>query len=241
MPQDERASASRHVTLLATGRVEVVGRMPWSSNRTFLAVCSEGEEVVPAVYKPVRGERPLWDFRGGLYRREVAAYELSEALGWAIVPETVVRQDAPLGVGSMQKFVECDHSQHYFTLLEEPRHHDGLRAIAVFDLLANNADRKGGHCLLGDDSRIWAIDNALCFHPEPKLRTVMWDFSDEEIPAALLADIGRLSRDSLPQPLQDLLDEEERRALRLRMRAVVKRARFPAPSPGLRPYPWPLV
>ncbi len=134
-----------------------------------------------AVYKPLRGERPLWDFPDGLYRREVAAYELSAALGWSLVPETVARDDGPYGAGSYQRFVDADFTEHYFTLLEQPDHHDLLRRIAVFDLVANNADRKSGHCLLGDDGNIWGIDHGLCFAVPPKLRTVMWDFAGEPI------------------------------------------------------------
>ena len=140
--------------------------MPWSSNGTYLVrVCHDGQES-RAVYKPVHGERPLWDFPPGLYLREVAAYELSEALGWGLVPETVVR-DGPLGTGSLQRFVPADFQQHYFTLLERPEQHDALKATCTFDLVANNADRKGGHCLLGEDGRLWSVDHGLCFHADP--------------------------------------------------------------------------
>ena len=111
------------------------------------------------VCKPVRGERPLWDFPAGLDRREVAAYELSSWLGWDIVPETVLRDGdgLPFGAGSLQRFVPFDVDAHYFTLLEEPARHAVLRTICCFDLLANSADRKGGHCLAGDDGRVWAL------------------------------------------------------------------------------------
>ncbi|MHB8329761.1 MAG: protein kinase family protein, partial [Acidimicrobiales bacterium] len=158
MPEDERPPATGHVTLLAEGEVDVMGRLPWSSNRTFLVTCTLGEDQTAAVYKPGRGERRLWDFPEDIYRREVAAYELSELLGWGLVPETVERVDAPYGPGSMQRFLSADFSQHHFTLVEDERHHDRLRAICAFDVIANNADRKSGHCLLGDDGLIWAID-----------------------------------------------------------------------------------
>src|SRR5581483_878650 len=137
--------------------------MPWSSNGTFLvAVGHEGVEVA-AIYKPGRAERPLWDFPDGLYRREVAAFALSEHLGWEFVPPTVHVPDGPLGPGSLQLFVDADFEQHYFTLLEEEHHHRALKRMATFDCLANNADRKGGHCLLDVDGRIWGIDHGLCF------------------------------------------------------------------------------
>lgn len=250
MPQDERASSAGPLSLLSGGEIELQGRLPWSSNRTFLVSCTagagsrvrekeDGHDLL-AVYKPHRGERPLWDFPGGLYRREVAAYELSRALGWHIVPETVVRSDAPLGVGSLQRFVASDFSEHYFTLVEDPTYLDALKVIAAFDLLLNNADRKSGHCLLGLDGRVWAIDNGLSFRPEPKLRTVMWDFSGEPIPEGLVADVDRISG-QLPPGLDSLLEEDELDGVRRRAAAVVRSPQFPAPLPERRPYPWPLV
>jgi uncharacterized repeat protein (TIGR03843 family) len=220
--------------------VELEGRLPWSSNATFVvSLCHDGA-TSRAVYKPGQGERDLWDFPDGLYRREVAAYVLSDGLGWGVVPETVVRDDGPFGRGSYQRFVEADFAQHYFTLVEDERHHDTLRAIAVFDLLANNTDRKSGHCIVDGGGRVWAIDHGLCFHEDPKLRTVIWDFAGERIADALLADVERLSR-SLPVGLNELLDGGERAALSRRAAAVVRSGRFPDPDPSRRPYPWPLV
>lgn len=226
--------------ILAEGEIEIQGRMPWSSNGTFLVTCAAEGQEVPAVYKPHRGERPLWDFPDGLYRREVAAFELSEALGWGLVPTTIVRLDAPLGEGSLQLFVPADFTQHYFTLLEDPAHHDALRLIGAFDLVANNADRKGGHCLLGSDGRIWAIDNGLCFHTEPRLRTVIWDFSGQELPARAVADLATLDERPL-DALAAVLHPDELEATLVRSRAVAQMGCFPAPHPEDRPYPWPLV
>jgi uncharacterized repeat protein (TIGR03843 family) len=220
--------------------VELDGRLPWSSNATFLvSLCLEGM-AGRAVYKPYRGERELWDFPGGLFTREVAAYVLSEALGWGLVPETIVRDDGPFGAGSYQRFVEADFEQHYFTLLDQPEHHDALRRVAVFDLLANNADRKSGHCLVDAGGRIWAIDHGLCFHVEPKLRTVIWEFAGEPIPGALLADVERLAA-AAPAELEGLLGAMELDALSARAATVVRVGRFPDPSPSRRPYPWPMV
>jgi len=226
--------------------------MPWSSNGTFLvhveangaptatSLTGETAEVlsIDAIYKPHRGERPLWDFPDGLYRREVAAFVVSEALGWGLVPETIVRSDAPYGVGSLQRFVPADFSQHYFTLLEDEARHDALRTIGTFDVLINNADRKGGHCILGEDDRVWAIDHGVAFHTDDKLRTVVWDFAGEPIPPALLPDVERLA--AAPPDLDDLLDEWEIKALVDRARQLCARPRFPRPTSD-RPYPWPLV
>jgi uncharacterized repeat protein (TIGR03843 family) len=236
----ERPPAPEALTLLERGNVELQGRLPWSSNATFLVSVELDGTAIPAVYKPRRGERELWDFPSGLYQREVAAYVVSEALGWGVVPETLVRSDAPFGPGSVQRFVDADFAEHYFTLVEQPVHGPALRRIAVFDLLINNADRKSGHCLLGPDGRIWAIDHGLCFHGEPKLRTVMWEFAGEEIPEDLLGAVDGLA-DQPPAELGGLLDGDEVEALVARARRVVATGRFPAPNPSRRPYPWPLV
>jgi len=239
VPTDERSPGADALTLLREGDVELQGRLPWSSNATFLvSMCLDGR-TGRAVYKPYRGERQLWDFPDGLFAREVAAFVVSEALGWGLVPETVLRDDGPLGAGSYQRFVEADFEQHYFTLLEEPRHHDALRRVAAFDLLANNADRKSGHCLIARE-RVWAIDHGLCFHVEPKLRTVIWDFAGEPVPPALLTDIERVASGA-PKELDGLLSPAEQAAVVARAAAVVRIGRYPDPSPGARPFPWPLV
>src|SRR5713101_163559 len=239
MPADERPPTAVALTILAEGEVELQGRLPWSSNHTFLATVTLDGVSIPAVYKPRRGERPLWDFPDGLFHREVAAYELSHALGWELVPETVLRDEAPLGVGSLQRFVDADFEQHYFTLLEEERFHPALRAMAVFDLVANNADRKGGHCLLDVGGHVWGVDHGLCFHAQPKVRTVIWDFSGDPVPESLLDDLRGLAA-CPPEVLTPLLEEEERIAMMRRATAVVRLGVFPDPGSG-RPYPWPLV
>jgi uncharacterized repeat protein (TIGR03843 family) len=222
--------------LLERGTVAIQGRMPWSSNGTFLVtVCGGGEESA-AIYKPRRLERPLWDFPGGLDRREVAAYRMSLLLGWELVPETVLRQDAPLGPGSLQRFVDADFSQHYFTLLEEPRYRPALQRMAVFDVLANNADRKGGHCLVDTGGHVWGIDHGLCFHTAPKLRTVIWDFAGEEVPEDI---VGALAAADW-EPLGQVLTAPEVNAVTRRGRALVAAGAFPEPHTEY-PYPWPLV
>jgi uncharacterized repeat protein (TIGR03843 family) len=241
VPEDERTQAADHLTVLARGEVEVLGRLPWSSNQTFLVrCCRDGAELV-AVYKPGRGERRLWDFPSSIYRREVAAYKLSETLGWGLVPETVERDDAPFGPGSLQRFVDADFSEHHFTLVEDEANHASLMAVCAFDVVANNADRKSGHCLVDEEGRIWAIDNGLCFHPQPKLRTVIWEFAGEEVPAHLREDLDRLLRRDELEALRRWLSSAELEALRKRARTLVKARRFPVPDPDGYHYPWPLV
>ena len=240
MSTDERSQTAEYLEILEEGAIDVLGRMPWSSNGTFLVACSLGGARIHAVYKPLAGERALWDFPGGLYRREVAAYRLSEALGWDLVPETVLRQVAPFGVGSLQRFVNADFSQHYFTMIDSPEYSHTLHAMCAFDVVANNADRKSGHCLLGDDGRVLGIDNGLSFHVEPKLRTVIWEFVGEELPPDLIDGLVRLCSSEMPE-LDELLDTHEMNALRGRAHELADTGRFPHPDPEGRPYPWPLV
>ena len=249
MSRDERAleaglSDPAVPPALARGELEILGLLPRSSNYTFLvrATGEDGDQAL-GVYKPQRGEMPLWDFpEGTLCRREVAAYVVARALGWPNVPPTILR-DGPEGLGSVQTFVTFDPEEHYFTLQE--RFVEDFRSVAAFDLVVNNADRKGGHCLLGEDGRIWLIDHGVCFSAEPKLRTVIWEYMDEPIPPSLLAGIERLGialdeggpdRDELGA----LLDEEELLALRRRIAAIVDSPVFPGPG-GDRPFPWPPV
>jgi uncharacterized repeat protein (TIGR03843 family) len=232
-------TGSPAVAVLTRGELTIKGRLPWSSNATFLVEAVLDGDTTLGVYKPERGERPLWDFPRVLHKRERAAWHLSEALGWGLVPLTIPR-DGPYGEGSVQLFVKADFEQHYFTLREDERHQDRLRRICAFDLIANNADRKSGHCLLGEDGAVYAIDNGLCFHVEPKLRTVIWEFGDEPIPSSLLDDLRRLAARPLPPALVELIDADECRALVKRTRALVKMGHFPSETGG-HGYPWPLV
>jgi uncharacterized repeat protein (TIGR03843 family) len=235
---EERARA-----FLAAGELELLGRIPWASNATLLAkVAHEGLEGL-AVYKPARGERPLWDFPAGtLYRREVAAYLVSERLGWRLVPPTLAR-DGPLGVGSVQLYVDADPEVTAFELLADE--HRELVRIAAFDVVTNNADRKAGHCLAGPDGRVWAIDHGLCFHVQAKLRTVLWDLAGTRLEGEILGDLERLAAEAasggpLAADLGELRDGDEVAALARRARALVRIGRLPAPR-GDRAYPWPLV
>ena len=228
--------------VLAGGDLEILGLMPNSSNYTLLArATGEGTEAL-AIYKPRRGETPLWDFpEGTLCRREVAAFVVARALGWPRVPPTVLR-GGPEGEGSVQLFVEFEPQQHYFTLLDARA--EEFRRVALFDLIVNNADRKAGHCLLGADGIVYLIDHGVCFSADPKLRTVIWDFIGEPVDAGARADIERLTREltggGVHDELAALLDHEELAALAERVREVAALQAFPERGPG-RPYPWPVV
>jgi uncharacterized repeat protein (TIGR03843 family) len=228
---------------LATGELEVLGLLPNASNHTFLARARGGGDETLAVYKPRSGETPLWDFpEGTLCGREVAAYVVARTLGWPNVPATVLRE-GPYGIGSVQGFVRFDPEEHYFTLAE--RYPEDFRRIAVFDLVVNNADRKAGHCLLGEDGRIHVVDHGVCFSDEPKLRTVIWDFVGQPLDDHVRADLLRLADEvrtgSLGSELVNLLDAVELDALAQRAGAVAGMERLPEPGPDRRPFPWPPI
>ena len=247
MPGNERASNAPDLSVpapLAAGEIEVLGALPESSNAALLVRCVTPDDSVLAVYKPMRGEAPLWDFPDGtLHRREVAAFEVARALGWPRVPPTVLR-DGPFGPGSMQRFISFDPAEHFFTL--EVEHADTFRRIAMFDLAVNNADRKGGHCLLDEDGEIWVIDHGVCFAVEPKLRTVIWTFVDEPLPADAVDDLRRV-QDGLTEggeiaaTLGALLAPDEVAATADRIDRLLADGRFPEPEPGVRPFPWPPI
>lgn len=227
------------------GRLVLQGQFANSSNYTFLVRAVYGKRQVETVYKPLRGEQPLWDFPlGTLAKREVAAYLVSEALHWGLVPPTVYRRKAPLGAGSLQQYVKHDPEYHFFNF--EANDKQRLRPVVMFDLLINNADRKGSHILRDESNSLWLIDHGICFHVEDKLRTVIWDFAGEEIPAHLLEDVRRLadeleSQSILYKQLHSMLRSEEIHTLKARAHSLLMIGTFPYPSETRRPYPWPPV
>jgi len=220
--------------------VEVVGRMPYASNTTLLALDAEGCHWI---YKPERGEEPLWDFPyGTLSRREILAYEISTAMGLDIVPRTV-EAEGVFGPGSAQQFIDEDVDYDPRPLYT-PRLSERLWPFAVFDIVANNADRKIGHVLreMGT-GRLWAIDNGLTFHAHDKLRTVMWGFAGTPIPAALLEGVERLAarlEDDLADRVADLLSGSEAGALIARVTDLLDRPIHPEPPQDRPPVPWPV-
>ena len=239
MPSNELNPESNIVHALEHGDITIIGRMPHSSNATFLVAVQCGETSTQAIYKPLRGERPLWDFEPGLHRREIAAYLLSQAMGINMVPPTVLRE-GPLGEGSLQYFIDADVEQHYFTIFEQREDlHDQLRAMCVFDIVANNTDRKAGHCLLGLDDKVWGIDHGVCFAADFKLRTVIWEFGGEPLPDHLRAAIEPLI-ETVPLNIATLLSSDEVSALQERVQWLCEGGAFPIDRSGSR-YPWPLV
>ena len=222
----------------------MLGLLHGSSNYTFLARLEPHPPAgLLAVYKPARGESPLWDFEtGSLYRREVAAYELSKVLGWPRIPPTVVRRQGPHGVGAVQLFIDADR-RHF---LDEQSARRGTWAqVALFDVITNNADRKSGHCLFDANDEVWVIDHGLTFHVDQKLRTVIWDFSGEPLPRELCGDVERtlveVEKGALGQTLAGMLRPAEVRMLKRRLRGVLDPSwRFPEPTSAWS-IPWPPV
>jgi hypothetical protein len=231
--------------ILTHGKLVLKGQFVLGSNYSFLAAVDHKGRKLKAVYKPQKGEMPLYDFAvDSLAAREVAAYVISEALGWDLVPPTVIRRSAPFGAGSLQEFIPHNPEDTYFSFDDASR--DKLRQVAFFDLIINNADRKGSHILLDRKGNFKLIDHGLCFHTDPKLRTVIWDFSGQPIPKAFISDVQLLAA-NLSEPglessdLKQLLMPEEIQALARRIQDLAEMPVFPIPDPERRPFPWPLV
>ncbi|CAB5038380.1 MAG: SCO1664 family protein [Actinobacteria bacterium] len=256
------------ITLLKQGELTVLGRLAGSSNATLLSTVTslDGTEL-KCVYKPVHGERPLWDFaEGTLAGREVGAFELIDFLGWEVIPVTVWLDEGPYGKGSVQLWVEesddiavveivaTEHQPqgwlHVLTGENEAgesvsvvhQQRVDLQQIAVLDALMNNADRKAGHVLVGQGDRLWGIDHGLTFHDEPKLRTVLWGWAGERIPKALLKDIEALQENwsAIEQILDEHLAGYEIMAFQERLEELLESGTFPAPSHEWPAIPWPL-
>lgn len=233
---------------LLKGEMELQGLMPWSSNYTFLVKLKQSQNRTDllGVYKPCRGERPLWDFPDGtLCRREFATYLISQVLGWPRVPPTVLR-DGPHGQGSVQLFIEAEYEAHYFNLRHISTFTEEFRRVALFDYIVNNADRKGGHCLKGKDGQLWAIDHGLTFHTDFKLRTVIWEFCEETIPTTLLKDLERLHNclknepSELSKILAQFISQRELQAFKKRVELLLSTGHLPELHPG-RNVPFPPV
>ena len=233
------------LNLLEKGEISITGEFLWGSNYTFAVEISSGDQTLQGVYKPTRGERPLWDFpRATLAHREVAAYLVSEALGWSFVPPTIFREDGPIGPGSLQLHIEHDPEYNYFTFSQDDLQR--LRPVAAFDYLINNADRKGSHILFDEDGHLWLIDHGISFHQEGKLRTVIWDFAGEPLPDQVCSDLLNFGHQLQPgtrfrDQLETYLVSQEIQALIQRNQHLIASKTFPDPHPDRRPYPWPPV
>ncbi len=236
---------TRILNILNNGEIKVEGQFAWGSNFTLLCHVAYKDESIPAVYKPARGERPLWDFpEESLGKRETAAYLVSEAGGWYMVPPTVYRTNAPEGEGSLQYFIPHDPEITYFKLSAAEKL--SLKPVALFDAVINNTDRKGGHILRDKDMNYWLIDHGVSFHQKPKLRTVVWDFAGMPIPGDLLDQLSALKEKFEPgsEFIKNILDHisaEELQAMQQRVVSLLEEGTFPVPGEEVSPYPWPPV
>ncbi len=225
---------------LRLGEIEVVGRISASSNQALLVSVHHNGASLEACFKTELGERPLWDFPDGLWRREIAAYELSEVMGLGLVPETVERAESEFGPGSLQRWITAT-DDHYFTLRDNPTLESWFCELASWDFIANNTDRKSGHVLF-DATRPWAIDQGLCFAEEDKLRTVIWDYAGTPLLPSVTEGIERLVR-SGGETLQPWLSSEEVAATLERAEWLSAQGELPFPDEEAEwpPYPWPLI
>ena len=230
------------VAILKDGEFGELKLVPWGSNYTFIApLCTpQGQEDSAVIYKPRNGEAPLWDFEGGtLYKREHAAYLVSKALNWHIIPPVIVR-DGPHGVGTVQLFVDVDERKQYYDFRDKHAHE--LMRIAIFDYITNNADRKASHCLLGADNFLWFIDHGLCFNSVDKLRTVIWDYAGQVIPPDIIGDLSDLMGDvvrlkALRSQLSSLLRRREVDLFFERIESILTNPSFPYLT-SRRSVPW---
>ena len=235
MTSDDIASVLTH------GEIDIQGRISDSSNQALFVTVELDGVTIPACYKTEVGERPLWDFPSGLWRREVAAYELSKIMEFDLIPVTVARVDGPYAPGSLQQWVNGATDDHYFTLRDRPELEAWFRELAIFDIVANNTDRKSGHVIF-DGIRCWGIDQGLCFSEFASLRTVMWDFAESDINPHEYAALNRLSANNFSQ-LDGLLSVSEIEAIAWRAQLLQESMMLPAPDEDGEwpPYPWPLV
>ncbi len=235
------------IQTLQSGKIEILGQPLAGSNSTLFVSTTLKDTQVYAIYKPEKGEQPLWDFPlNTLTKRELAAYLISLLTGWNFVPPTVIRnQNAPYGKGSLQLFIPHNPQINYFNL--PVRDVLTLQKIVLFDIVINNADRKAGHLLYDDKGKIWLIDHGVCFHTDFKLRTVIWEFANIPIPDALISDLENLieilstNKLKIAGKMKNILTTSEIFMIIKRTEQLVVNGTFPQPDQDRRPYPWPLV
>ncbi|MGY1915155.1 SCO1664 family protein [Blastococcus sp. SYSU DS0973] len=236
-PPADDAEAHR---LLTEGEIDVEARMVDASNVTLVGAIRTDTLAAECVYKPVAGERPLWDFPDGtLAGREISAYLVSEATGWHVVPPTVLRE-GPFGPGMVQLWMDGDPDVDLAAFVR--RDDPALRRMAIFDAVVNNADRKGGHIIPMPDGHVYGVDHGICFSVDPKLRTLLWRWAGEPLPAEALAVLERLAddlRDGLGEQLHEHLTRTEVRCTQRRVTDLLRTGRHPEPSGEWPALPWP--
>jgi len=224
---------------LLSGTLEVTGRLVDASNATLYAQCTFNDEKMAVIYKPIAGERPLWDFPdGNLAQREYAAFLISEFSGWKVVPPTVLR-DGPFGMGMVQQWIDIDESIDLALYYREEN--ENLRRMALFDAVVNNTDRKIGHLLPVIDGSLLGCDHGVTFHEENKLRTVIWQFAMRELTDEEIGSLSDLAERLQAEPgnMLELITETEFTALITRINQLIESGKFPSPSEDWPAVPWP--
>jgi hypothetical protein len=226
--------------ILKEGSVKVEGRLVDASNATLFTELELNGESIRAIYKPISGERPLWDFQSGnLAFRERAAFLISEAMGLHLVPLTILR-DGPFGEGAFQLWIDIDESIDLALYFRETN--DNLRSVALFDAVINNTDRKIGHLLPAQSGELYVCDHGVTFHEEDKLRTVLWQWSGEELRSSEIETLNRLLDSLMKEEISELvtlISDVEREALMMRIERLINQTRFPEPNPEWPAVPWP--
>ena len=228
------------MTLLENGEISVEGRLVDASNATLFVTISSGDESTKAIYKPVAGERPLWDFPDGdLASRERAAYLIDQALDFNHIPRTILR-DGPFGIGMVQQWIEIDEDidLEIFFRQNDPQ----LREVALLDSIINNTDRKIGHLLPAQDGHLFVCDHGVTFHSEFKLRTVLWQWAGEKLADSELEALQSLLlkiEDEISLELSTLITKDEIEALKERVTNLISEGVFPHPNPEWPHIPWP--
>jgi uncharacterized repeat protein (TIGR03843 family) len=234
------ADDAESLLLLGEGVIDLEGRMLDASNVTLVGTIRRGEVVGECVYKPVAGERPLWDFPDGtLAGREISAFLVSEATGWRVVPPTVLRE-GPFGPGMVQLWIDGDQDVDLTAFVR--RDDPALRRMAVFDAVVNNADRKGGHIIPMPDGHVYGVDHGICFSVDPKLRTLLWRWAGKRLPEDAVAMLERLAeelRGDLGAQLDEHLTRREVRCTQQRVAELLRTGRHPEPSGEWPALPWP--
>lgn len=227
-------------TVLTDGVLKVTGRLVDASNATLYATSTLDGKEITCIYKPIAGERPLWDFAdGSLAHREYAAYLVSERLGFNIVPLTILR-DGPYGMGMVQEWITTDEAIDLAKFFSSD--HPKLRSMALFDAIVNNTDRKIGHLLPVNPDEVYGCDHGVTFHVDDKLRTVLWQWADEpfnESEMELLRTAEKLLSDDLAQQLTAFITKDETEAMLIRIERLLSEGRFPLPNPDWPAIPWP--
>jgi len=226
--------------ILMNGDLAVTGRLIDASNATLYATATHGNYSVVCIYKPIAGERPLWDFADGcLAHREYAAYLLSSHLGFNLVPLTILRE-GPYGLGMVQQWIDVDETIDLASFFSTD--HPQLRAMALFDAIINNTDRKIGHLLPVNEQKLFGCDHGVTFHTDDKLRTVLWQWANEPFSEAELETLHKAQSElvgDLGNMLAPLLTETEIEQTSFRISRLITEGVFPLPNPDWPAVPWP--